>query len=188
MNQQDLLLILKAFNTFSSCLQNVVEDKEYFTEGEYESPGETVDPVPMCSLNEKLFKGLFSVPIDPYMTSNILKFVENLPLEKGLLEGDPAEIEYKRNGKKKKKKKVVLLPCHIAGDGLDADDVYSIFAVAEIVISMMPESARVKTRDNVFERMLCRFAVREDAVPRFFQHMRDEDPYNPHIGIARVIK
>ncbi len=194
MNQQDLLLVLKAFDTFNTCLQSVIEDREYFTEGEYESPGEVLESVPMCSLNEKLFKGLFMGSIEPYMNSNVLELIENLPLEKGLLEGEPAVIEYKRsnrfhvNGKKKKKKKAVLLPCHINETGLDAHDVYRVFAVAETVISMMPEAARVKTRDGVFARMLCRFAVLEGAVPQFFQYMQDEDPCNPHIGTARVIK
>lgn len=190
MNQQDLLLILKAFNTFSSCLQNVVEDREYFTEGEYESPVEVSEPVPMCSLNEKLFKGLFMDSIEPYMSSKVLELVETLPLEKGLLEGDPAEIEYKRcngNGKNKKKKKAVLLPCHINGNGLNADDVYNLCAAAEAVISLMPEASRIKTRDSVFQRVLCRFAVEENAVPLFFQRIRHEFPWEP-IESARVIK
>ncbi len=170
MKQQDLLLVLRAFSTFSTGLQKLVEDKEYYTEGEYESPTVAVEPLtPTCSFNEKLFKSLFPTSIEVYLGSSILEQIDRLPLEKGLVEGREAVFKFKSKGKKK-----VKMPCRVADNGLSSTDVQAIIAVAEHLIFRMPKGMQVTTRDKVLERLICRFAVQQEALPEFWQFIQKE--------------
>lgn len=179
LDQRRLVELLETFNSFSTTLQRMVEDRVYYPSAPRDEFCNNLQPInqdiyeqefsyPDC-LSLRLFRSVFKYDIDKYINDKIYEMILNSGIEKGCV--TPSE-EYYLTVKPAGIKNV---QCWVSKDGgLSVEDLDKVIEVAEYIVRKRILGAgrghdleRLRDRNEIFERLLCRLTCQEKAIEAF---------------------